>query len=166
MRAFACPAPASSRAESRGSQEQPASPPAAGSVFGREHGEPLIVQEHEALGVPADTSFKQNPFVDGALVRCTPEPSAAEDSGGPVKIAPLPESPIDRGLADPSLLAHLFVHKLDDHAPYYGQETESELHGFRSGRGNMARWQYDCGGITMRIADAMWSDALSDPGEK
>ncbi|KYF47974.1 hypothetical protein BE08_45355 [Sorangium cellulosum] len=25
----------------------------------------------------------------------------------------------------------------------------------------MARWQYDCGGIAMRVADAVWSDALS-----
>ncbi|WP_437498238.1 IS66 family transposase [Sorangium sp. So ce1099] len=35
------------------------------------------------------------------------------------------------------------------------------IHGFRIGRGNMTRWQYDCGGIAMRIADAIWSDALS-----
>ncbi|KYF87251.1 hypothetical protein BE17_38100 [Sorangium cellulosum] len=34
-------------------------------------------------------------------------------SGGPVMIASLPERPLDRRLADPSLLAHLFVNELD-----------------------------------------------------
>lgn len=154
-------AKAEALAASSGSQEPPAPSPAALPAFDPERGEPLIVQEHEVLCVPADTSFKQSPFVDGALVRYTPESSAAEDSGGPVRIAPLPERPIDRCLADPSLLAHIFVHKFDYHAPYYRQETESERHGFRIGRGNMTRWQYDCGGIALRIADAMWDDALS-----
>ncbi|XXY44997.1 IS66 family transposase [Sorangium sp. So ce269] len=148
-------------AASRAAGEEPASLPAAGPAFTRELDEPLVVREHELLGIPADTGFKQSPFVDGVLVRYTPESDAAEDSGGPVKIASLPERPIDRCLADPSLLAHLFVHKLDYHTPYYRQEVESERHGFRIGRGNMTRWQYDCGGIAMRIADAIWSDALS-----
>ncbi|AUX28169.1 uncharacterized protein SOCE836_084810 [Sorangium cellulosum] len=153
-------AKAEAPAASSAAEEAPAPSPAAGPALNHERGEPLVVREHELLGIPADTSFKQSPFVDGVLVRYTPESDAAEDSG-PVKIASLPERPIDRCLADPSLLAHLFVHKLDYHTPYYRQEVESDRHGFRIGRGNMTRWQYDCGGIAMRIADAIWSDALS-----
>lgn len=154
-------AKAEAPAASRGAGEEPAPSPAGEPALTRELDEPLVVREHELLGIPADTGFKRSPFVDGVLVRYTPESDAAEDSGGPVKIASLPERPIDRCLADPSLLAHLFVHKLDYHTPYYRQEVESERHGFRIGRGNMTRWQYDCGGIAMRIADAIWSDALS-----
>ncbi|XXY45014.1 IS66 family transposase [Sorangium sp. So ce269] len=154
-------AKAEAPAASSGAEEEPAPSPAAGPVSNHQLDEPVVVREHELLGIPADTGFKQSPFVDGVLVRYTPESDAAEDSGGPVKIAPLPERPIDRCLADPSLLAHLFVHKLDYHTPYYRQEVESDRHGFRIGRGNMTRWQYDCGGIAMRIADAIWSDALS-----
>jgi hypothetical protein len=141
------------------SQEQP-SPAAAPAVAG-EPDDALVVHEHEALVIPADTGFKRSPFVDGAIVRFVPEPADCGDEDGPVWIAPVPERPIDRSLADPSLLAHVLVHKLDYHTPYYRQEIESARYGFRLGRANMARWQFECGGIALSIADAMWKDALS-----
>jgi transposase len=144
-----------------GSREAPAPSPAAEPTFEGARDETLVVREHEALGVPADTGFKRNPFVDGVLVRFVPELSSIEGEGGSVRIASLPERPIDRGLADPSLLAHLLVHKLDYHTPYYRQEVESDRYGFRIGRANMARWQFECGGIAARITDAMWNDALT-----
>ncbi|XXY50175.1 hypothetical protein WME91_03370 [Sorangium sp. So ce269] len=48
---------------------------------------------------------------------------------------------MDRCLADPSLLVHLFVHELDYNTPCYRQDVESDRHGFRIGRGNMTGWQ-------------------------
>jgi hypothetical protein len=119
------------------------------------------VQEHEALVVPVDTGFKRSPFVDGAIVRFVPKPTDREGDDGPVWIAPVPERPLDRSLADPSLLAHVLVHKLDYHTPYYRQETGSARYGFRLSRANMARWQFECGGLLTRITDAMWTDALT-----
>lgn len=122
----------------------------------------LVVREHEALVVPVDTSFKTNPFVDGAIVRYAPELSCGEeDPAGPVLIAPLPERPIARGLPDPSLLAHLLVGKLDYHTPYYRQEVQAQRNGWPITRANMARWQFESGAIAARIADAMWDDALT-----
>ncbi|KYF67988.1 hypothetical protein [Sorangium cellulosum] len=47
-------------------------------------------------------------------------------SGGPAMIASLPERPMDRRLADPSLLAHLFVHELDCLTPRYRRDVESD----------------------------------------
>jgi hypothetical protein len=142
-------------------EEQPApSPPSAPAVTG-ELGDAVVVREHEALQIPADTGFKRSPFVDGAIVRFVPASTDAGGEDGPVWIAPLPERPIDRCLADPSLLAHVLVHKLDYHTPYYRQEVGSARYGFRLGRANMARWQFECGGIAARIADAMWKDALT-----
>jgi hypothetical protein len=85
--------------------QQPPAPssPTAPAIAG-ELAEPLVVREHEALMIPADPGFKRNPFVDGAIVRFVPD---STDLGGgeegPVWIAPLPERPIDRSLADPSL---------------------------------------------------------------
>ncbi|WP_437827183.1 hypothetical protein [Sorangium sp. So ce1153] len=71
-------------------------------------------------------------------------------SGGPVMIAALPERPMDRRLADPSPFSRLFVHELDDHTPCHRQDVESDRHGFRIGRGNMTRWQYDYGRAVRR----------------
>ncbi|MGH3056046.1 MAG: IS66 family transposase, partial [Gaiellaceae bacterium] len=110
---------------------------------------------------PEDTGFTLSPFVDGAIVRFMSADADAGGEDGPVWIAPLPERPIDRSLADPSLLAHVLVHKLDYHTPYYRQEVGSARYGFRLGRATMARWQFERGGLAMRIADAMWDDALS-----
>lgn len=142
-------------------EEQPApSLPTAPAVAG-ELGDAVVVREHEALMIPADTGFKRSPFVDGAIVRFVPDSADAGGEDGPVWIAPLPERPIDRSLADPSLLAHVLVHKLDYYTPYYRQEVGSARYGFRLGRANMARWQFECGGIAARIADAMWKDALT-----
>lgn len=138
-----------------------ASPAIAPAVADDEQGEAIVVREHEALMIPADTGFKRSPFVDGAIVRFVPDPEDHGGEDGPVWIAPLPERPIDRSLADPSLLAHVLVHKLDYHTPYYRQEVGSARDGFRIGRANMARWQFECGGIARCIADAMWRDALT-----
>jgi transposase len=146
----------SERPVSAGAPEEQPSAAAAGAPNGG-----LVVQEQEALSIPADPGFKRSPFVDGALVRYTPESTDGGDAAGPVWIAPVPERPIDRGLADPSLLAHVIVNKQDYHTPYYRQELSSERYGFRIGRATMARWQFECGGIELRIADAMWTDALS-----
>jgi transposase len=55
----------------------------------------------------------------------------------------------------------VIVHKQDYHTPYHRQELSSERYGFRVGRATMARWQFECGGLALRIADAMWTDALS-----
>jgi len=121
----------------------------------------VFVREHEVASVPQDSSFKGNPFVDGAIVCYTPESSDASPSDAQVLIAPMHERPIDRCLADPSLLARLLVHKLDYHTPYYRQQVEADRQGFPIVRANMARWQYECGAIAQQISGAMWNDALT-----
>jgi Transposase IS66 family len=141
------------------SHEQPS--PAAAPASAGEPDDAFVVHEHEALVLPADTGFKRSPFVDGAIVRFVPKPADCGGEDGPVWIAPVPERPIDRSLADPSLLAHVLVHKLDYHTPYYRQEVGSARYGFRLSRANMARWQFECGGLVMHIADAMWTEALT-----
>jgi hypothetical protein len=122
-----------------------------------------LVQEHEVARVPEDTAFTHNPFVDGVLVRYTPPTTPtrdAEATGPSVLIAPAPERPIYRGLADPSLLAHLFTQKLDLHLPYYRQERAFKRYGWPIARANMASWQSECGQLVQPIVDAMWDQAL------
>ncbi len=115
---------------------------------------------HEVATVPADPTCKHNPFVDGAIVYYTPKLPIADAALPPVLIAPVPERPIQAGLVDASLLAHLFVHKFDYHTPYYRQEIEARRQGCPNSRTNMVRWQFEAGSVLMSIADAAWSDAL------
>ena len=121
---------------------------------------PVLV-EHEIAMVPDDTGFKSNPFVDGAIVRYTPDLEVQADPSCAVFIAPTPECPLPKSLADASLLAHLLVGKLDYHMPYYRQEIEAARNGYPISRTNMARWQYECGSLAMPIFDAMWQEALA-----
>ena len=121
----------------------------------------IEVFEHNVLCVPEDPSFRANPFVDGAIVRYFPENSVTTESGPSVLIAPLPPRPVDRAMAEPSLLAHLFVDKWDRHLPYYRQEAELERFGWPVPRSNMTRWQHECGKLVKPLVDAMWQQALS-----
>ncbi len=120
----------------------------------------ITVLEHEIASVPDDTGFKSNPFIDGAIVRYTPEQGDAEADSA-VFIAPLAERPIARSMVDASLLAHLLVGKLDYHTPYYRQEVQAARMGYPISRTNMARWQYEAGTVANRISDAMWHEALA-----
>lgn len=143
--------------------QEPAAVTAPPDVTAPNSEEPVVVALHEVATVPADPACKSNPFVDGAIVYYTPKvPVDGDgDTAAPVKIAPLPERPIHGGLADASLLAHLFLHKFDYHTPYYRQEIEADRQGCPNSRTNMARWQFEAGSVLMRIADAAWKDAFT-----
>lgn len=138
-----------------GSSDPPAPPETAG--------EEVVVQLHEMLMVPKDPSFKQSPFVDGAMVWYTPPTRHGwADLDHPPKVLSAPglERPLERGSADASLIAHVFAHKHDYHTPYYRLEKEFTRLGWTISRTCMARWQYECGKVLKRITDAMWQDAL------
>ena len=123
-------------------------------------GQPVEIFEHEFLCVPQDPAFQHNPFVDGAVVRYFPQQLGLEQTTPKVLIAPPPERPLSKGMADASLLAHLFVDKQGRHLPYYRQEAELAGFGFPISRGTMARWQFECGQLAMPLVDAMWQQAL------
>ena len=139
----------------------PATSPTDPESDGCEADDTMVLLEHEIAMVPDDTGFKSNPFVDGAIVRYTPESSDEASDDSAVFIAPLSERPIARSFVDAGLLAHLLVGKLDYHTPYYRQEVESARMGYPISRTNMARWQYEAGSVAKRIADAMWEEALA-----
>lgn len=142
---------------------QPADQPAVAGNQGDEpaHAGTIEVFEHDVLTVPADPGFRKNPFVDGAIVRYFPDERVSTGPERAVLVAPLPPRPIDKGLPDPSLLAHLFVDKHDRHMPYYRQEAELERFGWPVPRANMARWQHECGNLVRPLVDAMWEQALA-----
>jgi hypothetical protein len=121
----------------------------------------VTVNDFQMRMLPTDTAFKRSPFVDGAIVRYTPWPTAKREDRPKVLIAPPPMRAIDKGMADASLLAHILVHKQDYHTPYYRQEKEFERLGWPISRTNMSRWQFECGRVLMRLTDAIWKDCLT-----
>jgi transposase len=65
-----------------------------------------------------------------------------EDEGKPaIRIAPVEPSMIPRGIASPSVLSTVFVHKFEDHLPYYRQEKQFERIGVEISRQDMSNWQ-------------------------
>ena len=61
-------------------------------------------------------------YTPASLVRVrTIRPKYAKNDGGGIVIAPLPERPIDKGIAEAGLLAHILVSKYVDHLPLYRQ---------------------------------------------
>ena len=54
--------------------------------------------------------------------------------------APMPSMPIVRGMAGPSLLAHVMVSRFDDHLPYYRQSEIYERDGVTLDRSMLAEW--------------------------
>jgi transposase len=62
------------------------------------------------------------------------------DSGDPIKTAPPVPSIIPKGIATPSLLAGIVIHKYSDGLPLYRQEEMFGRIGVEMSRGSMARW--------------------------
>jgi len=117
--------------------------------------------QHDALCVPADPTFSKSPFVDGALVRFFADTDSRDDAERTVFIAPAVPRPIERALADPGLLAHLFADKFVRHIPYYRQEKELGQFGWPVPRANMSRWQFECGQLVQPLVKGMWEQALA-----
>jgi transposase len=59
---------------------------------------------------------------------------------GTIHQAPAPERPIAKGLASPSLLAHVLVSKYCDHTPLYRQSQIFARHGVELDRSTLANW--------------------------
>jgi transposase len=59
---------------------------------------------------------------------------------GTIHQAPAPERPIAKGMASPSLLAHVLVSKYCDHTPLYRQAQIFARHGVEIDRSTLANW--------------------------
>lgn len=78
--------------------------------------------------------------------------------------APAPSRPIERGIAGPGLLAHIFVSTFADHLPLYRQSTMYARDGVELDRSTMARWVGACGALMRPLVDALQRYVLQ-PGK-
>lgn len=77
-----------------------------------------------------------------------------------VVIAPVPDSPVDKGLAGPGLLAHIVVSKYEDHLPLNRLEGIFARLGVHVSRSTMADWVAQVADLLRPITDAMAKAAL------
>ena len=80
---------------------------------------------------------------------------------GTLFTAPLPEQPIDKGLASSELLAQTLIDKYEDHLPLYRQEKRYERLGYRLSRSTLCDWVSQCADRLAPIVDAMEQQLLA-----
>ena len=78
--------------------------------------------------------------------------------------APAPSRPIERGLAGPSLLAHVLVSKYSDHLPLYRQSEIYARQGVEIDRSTLAGWVGAASELLLPLVDALEKHVLG--GEK
>ncbi|MBD3251927.1 IS66 family transposase [Candidatus Uhrbacteria bacterium] len=72
---------------------------------------------------------------------------ACKGCEGHIALAPKPRQPIEKGLAGPSLLAHIMTSRFADHLPYYRQATIFERHGIEIPRSTQCDWIIQVGEV-------------------
>jgi transposase len=77
--------------------------------------------------------------------------------------APMPNQPIDKGLAGPGLLADVLIKKYDDHLPLYRQSEILARHGINISKQTLCEWVMQCADILRPIVDAMKPDLFLSP---
>ncbi len=86
--------------------------------------------------------------------------ACACEQGG-VVTAEVPDSPVERGLAGPGLMAHVVISKYDDHVPLYRLEQMLAREGVEVPRSTMGDWIEQAATILQPVADAMAKASLS-----
>jgi transposase len=94
-----------------------------------------------ALHVIGETISEMLDFVPAQLrVLRIRRPKYGCRACGTIHQAPAPERPIAKGMASPSLLAHVLVSKYCDHTPLYRQSQIFVRHGVEIERSTLANW--------------------------
>lgn len=85
-------------------------------------------------------------YTPASLVkRRTIRPKYAKKEGEGVLVAMLPQRPIEKGIAEASLLAHILVGKYIDHLPFYRQaKAFNRDHGWKPAPSTLSDWMTGC----------------------
>lgn len=84
----------------------------------------------------------------------------AQGNGAQIAIAELPPSPIDKGLADASLLAAVIVGKYSDHLPLNRLERIFDRHDIDISRSTLCDWMAACAAALRPLYDLMVQQVL------
>jgi transposase len=116
-------------------------------------------QVHEKLNwVPAKITVVEHVRLTYACRACA---QAAAESGPQIVPADAPMSPIEKGLAEPGLLAYVIVSKYSDHLPLHRLERILERHGIDLARSTMCDWMRDCAALLKPLYNIMVQEVLA-----
>jgi transposase len=127
----------------------------------------VAASPHEEVCVSSSDS-KSTGSVAGAA-RCSTAPSVCapavkrsqESAAFRIVTAPMPKELFPRGLLAPSMIAHILFEKYVMGVPFYRQEQQSEVEGFRITRATMCRYAEDAGATLGAIVEAARNEALA-----
>ncbi len=89
-------------------------------------------------------------------------PKYAKPNNEGVIIAALPERPIKKGIAESSLLAHIFVQKFVDHLPFYRQiQIFKRNFGWEVSKSTLNDWMAACTKLLKPLYEKMLQEVLS-----
>ena len=92
----------------------------------------------------------------------TIRPKYAKANSEGVLIAPLPERPINKGIAEASLLAHILVNKFVDHLPFYRQiQIFNREYGWEVNKSTLNDWMAACTKLLEPLYEKMLEQILS-----
>lgn len=74
-----------------------------------------------------------------------------------------PELPIERGVAEPALIADTIVRRWQDHLPLHRLERVYGREGLPLARSTICGWHAAAADLGRTLIDAMWADALLAP---
>ncbi|MCP5005804.1 MAG: IS66 family transposase [Planctomycetes bacterium] len=80
-----------------------------------------------------------------------------------IKIAPVPASPIPKGIATSSLLSQIVVSKYQYGLPLYRQESMFEQHGISLSRKTMSDWMIKCSALLTPLVRRLQDILLQQP---
>ena len=92
----------------------------------------------------------------------TIRPKYAKANSKGVLIAPLPDRPINKGIAEASLLAHILVNKFIDHLPFYRQiQIFKREFGWEVSKSTLNDWMAACTKLLEPLYEKMLEQILS-----
>ena len=106
------------------------------------------------LDITEKLDYRPAVFVVNRYIR--PKYGANDDiEGVGVKQHPPVEGPIDKGMAEPGLLAYIIVEKYEHHTPLYRQELKFERLGIELSRNTMGGWMVKSAGALKPLYERM-----------
>jgi len=112
----------------------------------------------ELVFIPAKVEVTQHVRPKYACRHCDTQGTSAT-----IKQAPVPASPIPKGIATPSLLAQIITAKYQYSLPLYRQESLFQQWGITIGRRTMADWLIKCATLFSPLYDELRRIMLEQP---